>query len=331
MKSIFAVAAAAASVSAITVEESHIARFNNWKGVHGKVYQSIEEEEARFEVFLRNHKMIEAHNEDSTNTFTLGHNQFSDMTPEEFKSTMTGYTGMNGRASTADNVHTKVGGEDAAKDWRKEGKVTAVKNQGQCGSCWAFSTTGSTESANLIKNGGSATDNANIISEQQLVDCSTMNNGCNGGLMDYGFEYLKKLGAKGDSLESSYKYKAKDGRCKAAQGTPSNIQVTGYTDVQSGNENALKNAVGTVGPVSIAIEADQRGFQFYSNGVFSGKCGQQLDHGVLVVGYGTDNGVDFWKVKNSWGATWGEEGYIRIAFGKNLCGISNQPSYPTVA
>merc|ERR1712045_825086 len=151
MKTAFALAAAA-SVSAITVEESHIARFNNWKLEHSKVYQSIEEEQARIEVFLRNHKTIEAHNADSTQTFTMGHNEFSDMTPEEFKSTMTGYTGMMGRTSGADNVHTQVGGEDEAKDWRAEGKVTAVKNQGQCGSCWAFSTTGATESANLIKN-----------------------------------------------------------------------------------------------------------------------------------------------------------------------------------
>jgi len=331
MKSFVVAAAAAASVSALTVEESHVGRFNNWKIDHGKVYKSINEEEARFEVFMKNHASIEAHNADPDATYVQAHNAFSDMTPEEFKSQMTGYTSIVGRKSGADSTYVPSSAEPAARDWTEDGMVTAVKNQGQCGSCWAFSTTGSTESANLIKNGGSATDNANIISEQQLVDCSTKNDGCNGGLMDYGFEYLKKLGAKGDSLESSYKYKAKDGRCKAAKSTPSNIQVTGYTDVQSGNENALKNAVGNVGPVSIAIEADQRGFQFYSNGVFSGKCGQQLDHGVLAVGYGTDNGVDFWKVKNSWGATWGEEGYIRIAFGNNLCGISNQPSYPTVA
>merc|ERR1712045_773556 len=330
MKTAFALAAAAASVSAITVEESHIARFNIWKGEHSKVYASIEEEQARIEVFLRNHKTIEAHNSDSTQTFTMGHNEFSDMTPEEFKSTMTGYTGMMGRSSGADSVHTQVGGEDAAKDWRSEGKVTEVKNQGQCGSCWAFSTTGSTESANLIKNGGSASDPANQLSEQQLVDCSKANQGCNGGLMDYGFTYLKGLGASGDDTESSYPYTAKNGRCHADTGVASNIRVTGYTDVAR-SEAALRNAVGTVGPVSIAIEADQRAFQFYNGGVLTKGCGQRLDHGVLLVGYGTENSQDYWIVKNSWGPSWGEQGYIRIAQGSNLCGLSNQASYPHVA
>merc|ERR1712013_886500 len=210
MQSVFAVAAAAVSVSALTVEESHVGRFNNWKVEHGKQYASIDEEEARFEVFMKNHASIEAHNADPEATYTQAHNQFSDMTPEEFKSQMTGYTASLGHKSGADNVHQVTVSEPTAKDWREDGVVTNVKNQGQCGSCWAFSTTGSTESANLIKNGGSNTASENIISEQQLVDCSTKNQGCNGGLMDYGFEY------------------------------------------------GLKNAVGTKGPVSIAIEADQR-------------------------------------------------------------------------
>lgn len=329
MKSIFAAAAAAASVSALTVEESHIGRFNNWKLEHGRIYKTINEEETRFEVFMKNHKFIIAHNADSEATFTMAHNQFSDMTSEEFKSQMTGYVHTVG-ASTADYVHEIRADAPATIDWRAKGKVTAVKNQGQCGSCWAFSTTGSVESANLIKNGGSASDASNILSEQQLVDCSRKNNGCNGGLMDYGFQYLKGLRAHGDDTESSYSYKAKSGRCAASKGTPSHIKVTGYTDVRGG-ESSLKNAVGIVGPVSIAIEADQKAFQFYSGGVLTEGCGQQLDHGVLLVGYGNDDGQDYWIVKNSWGATWGEEGYINIAMGSNLCGISNQPSYPNVA
>jgi len=330
MNSVFAVAAVAASVSALTVEESHIGRFNNWKAEYSKAYATIEEEEARFEVFMNNHLSIEAHNADPEATYTQAHNQFSDMTPEEFKSQMTGYTAMAGHKSGADNVYVVSASEPAAKDWRDEGKVSAVKNQGQCGSCWAFSTIGSTESANLIKNGGSAFDPSNVLSEQQLVDCSRKNNGCNGGVMDLGFEYLKTLGVKGDDTESSYSYKGKDGRCQATLFTASNVQVTGYTDV-TGGESSLKNAVGNVGPVSIAIEADQMSFQFYRKGILSKRCGQRLDHGVLLVGYGNEDGKDYWIVKNSWGSTWGESGYIRIAMGSNLCGISNQPSYPTVA
>jgi len=330
MKSFFAVAAAAASVSALTVEEHHLGLFNNWKIAHAKTYNSIGEEEARFEVFMANHANIEKHNADSTNTYEQGHNEFSDMTPEEFKSQMTGFVNIVGRASGAANIHQVSDVTPESKDWRKDGVVTAVKNQGQCGSCWAFSTTGSVESANLIKNGGSASDATNVLSEQQLVDCSKKNSGCNGGLMDYGFEYLMGLSTDGDDTEASYAYKGRDSTCKAAKGVFSNVQVTGYTDV-TGGESGLKNAVGTTGPVSIAIEADQRAFQFYRKGILSKGCGQNLDHGVLLVGYGTEAGQDYWTVKNSWGDSWGEDGYIRIAQGKNLCGISNQPSYPTVA
>jgi len=285
---------------------------------------------ARFEVFMANHASIEAHNARTDNTYTQAHNEFSDMTPEEFKSRMTGYTATVGHASSADGVHEVTVDEPSSMDWRDTGKVTAVKNQGQCGSCWAFSTTGSTEAAHLIKNGGSNSDPSNVLSEQQLVDCSRQNNGCNGGLMDAGFKYLKGLGAKGDDTESTYKYEAKDGKCRATSFTPSNIKVTGHKDVRGG-ESGLRNAVGTVGPVSIAIEADQRAFQFYKSGILTKGCGQRLDHGVLAVGYGSEDGQDYWIVKNSWGPSWGEEGYIRIAQGSNLCGISNQPSYPLVA
>jgi len=327
MNSIFALAAAAASASALTVEESHIGRFNNWKALHGKEYASIEEEEARFEVFMDNHNMIEAHNAKGE-SFTMAHNEFSDMTPEEFKSQMNGFRPRVSQNTGATSTHAISGETPATKDWRDENVVTPVKNQGQCGSCWAFSTTGSVEAANLVKNGGSNTDAKNILSEQELVDCSHEggNAGCQGGLMDNGFQFLIKQGATGDDTEGSYPYQAKNGQCRKSNGTPSNIQVTGFTDVNPTEED-LKNAVGTVGPVSIAIEADQLVFQFYSSGVIRSGCGDQLDHGVLLVGY-TD---DAWIVKNSWGADWGEMGYVRIEMGKNLCGIQNSASYPTVA
>merc|ERR1711871_675281 len=169
------------------------------------------------------------------------------------------------------------------------------------------STTGSTEGAHQIKTGKLVS-----LSEQQLVDCSKAegNNGCNGGLMDYGFEYIVKN--KGITTESSYPYTAQDGICKTD--VQSAVQITRHQDVASADENALAAAV-SKGPVSVAIEADQSGFQFYSGGVFSGNCGTQLDHGVLAVGYGTQGGKDYWKVKNSWGATWGDSGYILMAKG----------------
>merc|ERR1712159_234190 len=219
--------------------------------------------------------------------------------------------GLLDESTTADSV-----------DWTTKGAVTPVKNQGQCGSCWAFSTTGSTEGANFIKNGKLVS-----LSEQELVDCagSFGNQGCNGGLMDDGFKFLQ---SKGDELETSYSYTAQTGSCQsskesAADGMKSGV-VTGIKDVTPQSCADLMAAV-QQGPVSVAIEAGQSGFQHYSSGIFSGSCGTALDHGVLVVGYGTDGGNDYWKVKNSWGTTWGDQGYIRMkkscsATGRQLLG-----------
>jgi hypothetical protein len=212
-------------------------------------------------------------------------------------------------------------------DWRTKGAVTPVKNQGQCGSCWAFSTTGSVEGAVAIKTG-----KLTSVSEQQLVDCSGAegNQGCNGGLMDYAFEYIIKNG--GLDTESDYAYTARDGSCNAAKAATKASSISSYKDVAHNSEAQLIAAV-TQQPVSVAIEADQSGFQLYKSGVFSGPCGTQLDHGVLAVGYNTDStGKNYWIVKNSWGASWGLQGYILMAQGKGaagICGINMEPSYPT--
>merc|ERR1712054_441429 len=260
--------------------------------------------------------------------FSVGINQFADMNRHEFKQTMLTYKAEDKKvgnvvvldeSATADSV-----------DWVSKGAVTPVKNQGQCGSCWAFSTTGSVEGAYQI-----ATGKLQSFSEQELVDCagSYGNQGCNGGLMDDGFKYIE---AKGDALESTYAYTGKTGTCsssKQGQAAIKKGQLTTFSDVTTDSEAQLMAAVNK-GPVSVAIEADQSGFQFYKSGVFSGTCGTNLDHGVLVVGYGTDSGSDYWKVKNSWGTTWGQEGYIMMAKGSSgaagTCGIASQPSYPTM-
>jgi len=268
-------------------------------------------------------------------------NQFADMTRAEFKATMLTYQAHRKQANPV--VMFDTSSNPSSVDWTSKGAVTPVKNQGQCGSCWAFSTTGSAEGAHQI-----ATGKLVSFSEQELVDCagSYGNQGCNGGLMDDGFKYLE---AKGDSSESSYAYTGKTGTCdsskqSAADGIKAGA-VGSYHDVTTENEAQMEAAVAQQ-PVSVAIEADQSGFQFYKSGVFSGTCGTSLDHGVLVVGYGTDSGKDYWKVKNSWGTTWGLEGYILLEKGSNStngrkllggggggsdeCGVLKQPSYPVI-
>jgi len=215
-------------------------------------------------------------------------------------------------------------------DWVTQGVVTPVKNQGDCGSCWAFSTTGSIECEYAIKTG-----QLNSLSEQQLVDCSSSygNEGCNGGLMDWAFEYVMAEG--GLCSEAEYPYTGVDGTCQTCQTLYD--PITTYTDVVADNEADLTTAA-AMGCVSVAIEADQYAFQYYSSGILTGLCGTALDHGVLVVGYGTSGSQDYWLVKNSWGTSWGEEGYIQVCKGcvtpngaEGECGINMEPSYPAAS
>merc|ERR1711959_346428 len=205
----------------------------------------------------------------------------------------------------------------ATIDWTTKGAVTPVKNQGQCGSCWAFSTTGGLEGQWEI-----ATGNLVSMSEQQFVDCDKVDSGCNGGLMDNAFNWAEKQAV---ATESSYAYTGKDGSCKSSFTTaiPSG-GVTGFKDVAT-SAGALTSAIEN-SPVSVAIEADQMAFQMYSGGVITSGCGSNLDHGVLAVGVNSDGSI---KVKNSWGASWGVNGYVNIA--TDQCGITSDASYPVVS
>jgi len=247
---------------------------------------------------------------------------FAAMTNEEYKATVLGFKPSAGNDLPLAGTHEDSGEAPASIDWSTKGAVTPIKNQGQCGSCWAFSSTGGTEGQWEI-----ATGSLKSLSEQQLVDCSKQNSGCNGGLMDYAFSFYESTSI---ASEDSYPYTARDGSCKSSYTTAiPRGGVSGYKNVNG--ESSLLNAVGTVGPISVAIEADQQSFQLYNSGVLTGSCGTNLDHGVLAVGYGSSGGTDYWKVKNSWGASWGMNGYVLIQRGVDKCGIAQQPSYPTVS
>jgi C1A family cysteine protease len=329
----FAVAALVASLAFVSAKthsntkvptESELEQqFTSFVKTHNKKY-THDEFFGRFNTFKTNAEKIRQHNLLGAK-YTMSVNQFADMTAEEFRSTKLGYKNIDQSVLRANNaVKLDSSAAPASVDWRTSNIVSPIKDQGQCGSCWAFSATGSIESAVAQKSGAAPLQ----LSEQQLVDCSTAqgNQGCNGGLMDYAFQWV--ISNKGITSEVSYPYKA-TGPNTCTKGKTVAATIKSFTDVPAGDEDSLLAAVAKQ-PVSVAIEADQLAFQFYSGGVLTAKCGEALDHGVLAVGYGTDAGTDYWIVKNSWGASWGESGYIRLERGINQCGIADAASYPTV-
>lgn len=309
-------------------------RFERYLESFGKAYEHAKEFEARLEAFAANYRYIEQENAKG-HSYQLGVNEFTDMSPDEFALTHFGLS--RPAANTTWSGLPYLGQHErrnltlpASVDWTKKGAVTKVKNQAQCGSCWAFSTTGALEGAWQI-----ATGELVSVSEQQLVDCGKKygEEGCNGGMMDGAFHYAEKIAM---CSEDSYPYKAKNGICKAAKCKAAIPKggVVGFKDVRENDEKALMDAVAQQ-PISVAIEADQMAFQMYHSGVLSTKCGSKLDHGVLLVGYGTENKTDYWLVKNSWGPTWGVHGFIKLLRGgkekgPGECGIKMQPSYPVV-
>ncbi|XP_054719675.1 procathepsin L-like [Uloborus diversus] len=305
--------------------------WENFKRVFHKEYNG-RDETARRMVWESHVAEVIKHNLEydlGLHTYRKGINEYADLTHAEFVKAFNGYRSSGKVLNRSNSTFIEPFNIDlpATVDWRKQGLVTGVKNQAQCGSCWAFSTTGSLEGQHK-----KATGNLVSLSEQNLVDCSGPegNMGCEGGLMDQAFAYIKQNG--GIDTEQSYPYTAEDGTCHY-KASSRGAGVTGYVDIPSGDEAALQKAVATVGPISVAIDASQESFQLYQGGIYNEpQCSSQfLDHGVLAVGYGTENGVDYWLVKNSWGTTWGNQGYIQMSRNKNnQCGIATQASYPLV-
>jgi len=312
--------------------------WNDYKVRFGKFYANEVEEYERRALFKQHLEQVKRHNSNPNNTFQIGVNNFSDMTHSEFRNTHGGCFKVPAHAMENGVLKSKgrqfspmkdVNTPDSI-DWRTLGAVTAVKNQGQCGSCWAFSTTGSLEGQTFRTKGKLLP-----LSEQNLVDCVTTNHACHGGWMDYAFTYIRDN--KGIDSETGYPYYARPlGYCYYRKEYNA-AEDTGFVDLPAGDEESLRQAVGNIGPISVAIDATHPSFMSYRSGVYvEPDCGNtlfSLDHAVLVVGYGHDtaSGLDYWLVKNSWGVYWGESGYIRMARNRNnQCGIACKASYPTV-
>jgi len=316
-----------------TTEEDYQKQWADFLKDNEKNYLSQTQHDERYEIFKDNIDKINTHNAKKL-SWQMGVTPFADLTEEEFKEQIVGGCTLAERKND-DNViyfdEETMASNPTSVNWVTEGKITPVKNQGQCGSCWAFSTTGAIEGRVAIKTGVLTS-----LSEQELVDCagSEGNNGCRGGLMDYGFEYVEKEGGLCTEEDFPYDAKTEIRQCNVMRSKCQHYDpISSHVDVKQDSSDDLETALAQ-GPVSVAIEADQSAFQLYRSGVLTGRCGTKLDHGVLAVGYSNEGSQHYWIVKNSWGSNWGENGYIRLCKdcgvnrGAGQCGILGQPSYP---
>ena len=335
---LFLFVAVVATAQAVSFFELVKEEWTTFKAEHNKNYNSDIEEKFRMKIYMDNKHKIAKHNgnyEMKKVSYKMKMNKYGDMLHHEFVNAVNGFNkSINARlrsqrqpvgAAYVEPANVKL---PEAVDWRDQGAVTEIKDQGHCGSCWAFSTTGALEGQHFRRTGVLVS-----LSEQNLIDCSGKygNNGCNGGLMDQAFQYIKDN--RGVDTEITYPYEGEDDKCRYNMRNTGASDV-GFVDIPEGDEEKLKSAVATVGPVSVAIDASLQSFQFYSEGIYDEpECSSEsLDHGVLVVGYGTDeNEQDYWLVKNSWGPKWGDNGYVKMSRNKkNQCGIASSASYPLV-
>ncbi|GAB4827068.1 hypothetical protein Ancab_033951 [Ancistrocladus abbreviatus] len=316
----------------LSFEPSMEERHEQWMAQHGRVYKNDIEKVRRLMIFKKNVERIEARNK-MNQGFMLAINSFADLTTEEFRASRTGYkrqksnelSALKSKSTSFKNEKLTV--VPATMDWRTKGVVTPIKDQGDCGCCWAFSAVAAMEGITKLKTGKLIS-----LSEQELVDCDINGDGdgCEGGLMDSAFQFI--IQNQGLATEAAYPYVGLDNTCNSKKSALHAAKISGYEDVPANNEAALLKAVANQ-PVSVAVDGGNFNFQFYSSGVLSGECGTDLDHAVTAIGYGTtSNGVKYWLVKNSWGTSWGEKGYMRlkrdISDKEGTCGIAMMASYP---
>ncbi|CAG9333816.1 unnamed protein product [Blepharisma stoltei] len=293
--------------------------FKNFLKTYNKNYPNEAEYRVRLQNFRENLLFARVHNK-LGKTWTLGVNNFADLSMEEFKhiylsNSHIPITGVEYFTPEKVEIPTTI-------DWRQKGAVTPIKNQGQCGACWSFSTTASVEAAWFLSGHTLVS-----LSEQALIDCSVSfgTSGCYGGSYDAGFQYTIKYGLP---TGTTYPYVARSQNCNTALQTKTAAKITQYIFIQPGSSQALLNAV-AMRPVSVNVEADQAAWMLYKGGIVSSNCGTNLNHSVNIVGYNTTNVPPYWIVKNSWDTWWGEKGYIRIAIadGNGVCGINMEPVY----
>jgi len=325
------------AIAAASNEAVYQTKFVEFMQTYKKTY-SQDEFQAKYAVFKQNLDFVSSHNAETAG-YAVAMNEFGDLTAKEFAAI---YNGLKYKHNPDKKIelpkelqNVDVAALPTTVNWVTKGAVTGIKNQGQCGSCWSFSTTGSVEGQHFIKKQQSPSGMKPLVglSEQNLMDCSDSygNEGCDGGLMDQAFEYI--IANNGIELEVDYPYEASDGYSCKYKAKYRGACIEAYQDVPTGDEAALTTAIANVGPVSVAIDASHSSFQFYTSGVYyEPSCSStQLDHGVLAVGYGVDGGKDYYLVKNSWGTSWGEAGYIKMSRNRNNnCGIATASSYPEI-